>query len=51
VPWIIDSLVFIVVVYQRVGVANQREIDHWGDQGVDGRIILIWIFRNCEGVN
>jgi hypothetical protein len=23
-----------------------RERDHWGDQGIDGRIILRWIFRN-----
>ena len=22
---------------------------HWGDQDVDGRIILIWIFRKLEG--
>jgi len=24
---------------------NLRERDHFGDPGVDGRIILIWIFR------
>ena len=24
---------------------NTRERDHWGDSGVDGRIILRWIFR------
>jgi len=24
---------------------NMRERDHWGDPGVDGRIILRWIFR------
>jgi hypothetical protein len=24
---------------------NLRERDHWGDTGVDGRIILRWIFR------
>jgi hypothetical protein len=24
---------------------NLRERDHWGDPGVDGRIILEWIFR------
>jgi hypothetical protein len=23
---------------------NLRKRDHWGDQGVDGRIILRWIF-------
>jgi hypothetical protein len=22
-----------------------REIDHWGDPSVDGRIILRWIFK------
>jgi len=29
---------------------NLRERDHWGDPDVDGRIILRWIFRKCEGV-
>jgi hypothetical protein len=24
---------------------NLRERDHWGDLGVDGRVILRWIFR------
>ena len=24
---------------------NRRERDHWGDPGVDGWIILGWIFR------
>ena len=24
--------------------------DHWGDQDIDGRIILRWIFRKWEGV-
>jgi hypothetical protein len=24
------------------------ERDHWGDPGVDGRIILRWIFRKCN---
>ena len=27
-----------------------RERGHWGDQDVDGRIILKWIFRKLEGV-
>ena len=29
---------------------NLRERDHWGDQDVDGRIILRWIIRKWEGV-
>ena len=28
---------------------NLSEKDHWGDQDVDGRIILRWIFRKREG--
>ena len=24
--------------------------DHWGDQDIDGRIILRWISRKLEGV-
>jgi hypothetical protein len=27
-----------------------RERGHWGDQDLDGRIILRWIFRKLEGV-
>jgi len=27
-----------------------RERGHWGDQDVDGRIILRWLFRKLEGV-
>ena len=26
-----------------------KERGHWGDQDVDGRIILRWIFRKLEG--
>jgi len=36
------------VVY-RILVGILRERDHWGDAGVDGRIILRWIFRKSEG--
>ena len=34
----------------KVLVGNLRERDHLGDQNVDGRIILRWILRKCEGV-
>jgi hypothetical protein len=27
---------------------NLRERDHWGNPGVDGRIILGWIFRKWD---
>ena len=29
---------------------NLRERDHWGDQDVDDRIILRWIFRKLEAL-
>ena len=34
---------FSLKIYK--GGVNLRERDHWGDQDVDGRIILRWIFR------
>jgi len=34
---------------QGFGWGNLRERDHWGDPGVDERIILVWIFRMWEG--
>ena len=39
-------------VYRCTGFwwGNLRERDHWGDPGVDGRIILRWIFGKWEGV-
>ena len=27
---------------------NRRETDHWGDLGVDGWIMLGWIFRRWD---
>ena len=33
-----------------VNIIILREKGHWGDQDVDGRIILRWIFRKLEGV-
>jgi hypothetical protein len=29
-------------------LCNLRERDHWGDPGVDERIILRWIFRKWD---
>ena len=37
-------------VCTRLWWGNLREGDHWGDQDVDGRIILSWILRKWEGV-
>jgi hypothetical protein len=34
-------------VYRALG-ENPRERDHLGDPGVDGRIILGWIFRKWD---
>jgi hypothetical protein len=36
-------------VYTEFWWGNLRERDHLGDPGVDGRIILRWIFRKWDG--
>ena len=33
----------------KVLVGKPEGRDHWGDQDIDGSIILRWIFRNWEG--
>ena len=33
----------------RVLVGNKRETDHLEEPGIDGSIILRWIFRKCFG--
>jgi hypothetical protein len=35
-------------VYTSFWWENLREIDHLEDPGVDGKIILRWIFRKCD---
>jgi hypothetical protein len=32
----------------RILMGKTEKICHWGDPGVDGRIILGWIFRNWD---
>jgi hypothetical protein len=36
-------------VYTRFCWRNLRERDHLEDPGIDGRIILRWIFRKLDG--
>jgi hypothetical protein len=38
-------------VYTGFWWGNLRERDHFEDLGVDGRIILRWIFRKWDGVH
>jgi len=38
----------VILFYKIKGKGKERA--HWGDQDVDGRIILRWIFRKLEGV-
>ena len=47
---ILNQQVWFIEVCTKFRWGNLRETDHWGDQDVDGRIILRWIFRMWEGV-
>jgi len=33
----------------KCGEINLREVDHLEDLSLDGRIILKWIIKNCNG--
>ena len=44
------NLLSISTNVQHIYTHYLRERDHWGDQDVDERIILRWIFRKWEGV-
>jgi hypothetical protein len=35
-------------VYTGFWWENRRERDHWGDQGVDEKMIIRWIFRKWD---
>jgi hypothetical protein len=35
-------------VHTGVWRENLREMDHWGGPGVDGKIILRWLFRKLD---
>ena len=43
---------FLIVIHVRAqGFGGKPEgKNHWGDQDIDGRIILRWILRKWEGV-
>jgi hypothetical protein len=42
---VLQKLLFFNII-----VGSLRERANWGDQDIDGRIILRWIFRKLEGV-
>jgi len=40
-----DFLILYIYIYTGFWWGNLRERGHWGDPGLDGRIILRWILR------
>ena len=40
----------LLVLKYKILVGKPEGKNHWGDQDVDGRIILRWILRKWEGV-
>ena len=47
---IIVIIIIIIIVIIIIIIIILWERRHWGDQDVDGRIILRWIFRKLKGV-
>jgi hypothetical protein len=44
----INKLIKLIDMYSGFWWGNLRERGHFGDPGVDGRIILRWIFREYD---
>jgi len=42
--------IYIHIIFPsgHIYIYSLRERGHWGDQDIDGRIILRWIFRKLE---
>jgi hypothetical protein len=44
----LKNYLILTAICNRHWWVNLRERDHWGDPGVDGRIILGWIFMKWD---